>query len=57
MAYDLLISDATFIDGTGEEPYRGDVAVIDGVIAEIGLHDGAATPSATPVTSAGTIAA
>jgi N-acyl-D-aspartate/D-glutamate deacylase len=32
----LLIRDATIVDGTGDEPFRGDVAVVDGRIAGVG---------------------
>jgi N-acyl-D-aspartate/D-glutamate deacylase len=36
MSYDLVIRNGTIVDGLGGEPYRGDVAVSDGVIAAIG---------------------
>ncbi len=36
MAYDLIIENGTVVDGTGAPRYRADVAVVDGVIAEIG---------------------
>jgi len=39
MAYDLLIKNGTIVDGTGEAPYRGDVAVRDGKIVAIGEVD------------------
>ena len=32
----LVIRNATIVDGTGKEPYNGDVAVKDGLIHEIG---------------------
>jgi N-acyl-D-aspartate/D-glutamate deacylase len=31
-AYDLVIRGGTIVDGTGGEPYAGDVAIRDGVI-------------------------
>lgn len=36
MSYDLVIRNGTIVDGLGGEPYRGDVAVSDGVIAAVG---------------------
>lgn len=36
MAYDLVIRNGTIVDGLGGEPYLGDVAVRDGVIAAVG---------------------
>lgn len=39
MTYDLIIRNGTIVDGLGGEPYVGDVAVRDGVIAAVG-HDG-----------------
>jgi N-acyl-D-aspartate/D-glutamate deacylase len=42
MAYDLIIRNGTIVDGLGGEPYTGDVAVIDGVIAAVGDVDGEA---------------
>ncbi|HEX5142276.1 MAG TPA: amidohydrolase family protein [Mycobacterium sp.] len=42
MTYDLLIRYGTIVDGMGGEPYRGDVAVQDGVIVEIGDVAGSA---------------
>lgn len=45
MAYDLIIRNGTIIDGLGGEPYVGDVAVSDGIIATVGPSvdaDGAA---------------
>ena len=32
----LVIRNAIIVDGTGKEPYNGDVAVKDGLIHEIG---------------------
>ncbi|QUR66197.1 N-acyl-D-amino-acid deacylase family protein [Mycobacterium spongiae] len=40
MTYDLLIRSGTIVDGLGGEPYVGDVAVHDGVIAAVGAVDG-----------------
>ena len=42
MAYDLLIKNGTVIDGTGAPRFQADVAVKDGMIAEIGKLGGAA---------------
>ncbi len=41
MTYDLLIRNGTIVDGLGGEPYVGDVAVADGVIAAVGSVNGA----------------
>ncbi|MBB3605121.1 N-acyl-D-aspartate/D-glutamate deacylase [Mycolicibacterium sp. BK556] len=40
MSYDLVIRNGTIVDGLGGEPYPGDVAVSDGVIAAVGTVDG-----------------
>jgi N-acyl-D-amino-acid deacylase len=40
MTYDLLIRNGTIVDGLGGEPYVGDVAVRDGVIAALGSVNG-----------------
>ena len=37
--YDLIIKNATVIDGTGAEPCMADVAICDGKIAEVGSVD------------------
>jgi N-acyl-D-amino-acid deacylase len=42
MTYDLLIRDGRIVDGSGMPAYRGDVAVKDGKIVEIGKLGGAA---------------
>ena len=42
MTYDLKICGGTIVDGLGGEPYVGDVAVSDGVIAAVGSVDGPA---------------
>ncbi len=39
-SFDLLIRNGTIVDGTGGEPYAGDVAVKDGVIAAVGNIQG-----------------
>ena len=36
MSYDLVVRNGTVVDGLGGEPYRGDVAVSDGVIVAVG---------------------
>jgi len=38
--YDLIIRNGTIVDGLGGEPYVGDVAVRDGVIAAVGPREG-----------------
>lgn len=40
MSYDLVIRNGSIVDGLGGEPYRGDVAVSDGVIVAVGTVDG-----------------
>ena len=40
MTYDLIIRNGTIVDGLGGEPYVGDVAVCDGVIAAVGAVNG-----------------
>src|SRR5689334_3416542 len=40
MTYDLIIRNGTIVDGSGGEPYVGDVAVRDGVIAAVGSVNG-----------------
>src|SRR5947207_14823933 len=42
MAYDLLIKNGRIVDGSGGPSYRGDVAVKDGKIVEIGKLSGTA---------------
>src|SRR5246127_501187 len=36
MTFDLLIKGGTIVDGLGGDPYTGDIAVSDGVIAAVG---------------------
>ncbi len=43
MTYDLVIRGGTIVDGLGGEPYVGDVALSNGVIAAVGTVDGAGT--------------
>lgn len=38
--YDLVIRNGTIVDGLGGEPYRGDVAVLDGRIERVGTVAG-----------------
>ncbi len=40
--YDYLIKNATIVDGLGDKPYSGDVAIEDGKIAAVGKVDGGA---------------
>jgi N-acyl-D-aspartate/D-glutamate deacylase len=42
MAYDLIVRNGTIVDGMGGEPFTGDVAIADGVIAAVGSVDGEA---------------
>ena len=35
-AFDLIIRNGTIVDGTGEERFNGDVAIKDGLIAQVG---------------------
>ncbi len=42
MAFDLVIKNGSLVDGTGSAARRADVAVQDGVIAEVGQVSGAA---------------
>jgi N-acyl-D-amino-acid deacylase len=41
--FDLIIRNGTIVDGLGGEPFVGDVAISDGVIAAVGSVDGEAT--------------
>ena len=38
--FDIVIRGATIVDGTGGEPFQGDVAVKDGKIAAVGTVAG-----------------
>ena len=54
MAYDLLIKNGRIVDGSGGPSFRGDVAVKDGKIVEIGKLSG---PAARTVDAAGQVVA
>lgn len=41
MSFDIVIRNGTIVDGTGAEPFTGDLAIQDGRIAAIGKFDGA----------------
>jgi N-acyl-D-aspartate/D-glutamate deacylase len=43
MTFDLVIRNGTIVDGLGGEPFVGDVAISDGLIASVGSADGAGT--------------
>src|ERR1044072_876640 len=43
MTYELIIRNGTIVDGLGGQPYVGDIAVSDGVIAAVGTVDGSGT--------------
>lgn len=43
MTYDIKITNGLIIDGTGTAPFRTNIAIKDGLIADIGACDGAAT--------------
>jgi N-acyl-D-amino-acid deacylase len=40
MMYDIVIRGGAIVDGTGREPYMGDVAIREGVIVALGKVDG-----------------
>ncbi|XOV86571.1 MAG: amidohydrolase family protein [Pseudomonadota bacterium] len=40
MEHDIVIRGGTIVDGTGSEPFTGDVAISDGIITAVGKVDG-----------------
>ncbi len=40
MTHDIVVKDGLIVDGTGSEPYRGDVAIDGDTIAQVGKVDG-----------------
>ena len=38
--FDLVLRGGTIVDGTGDEAYAGDLAILDGVIAALGVVSG-----------------
>lgn len=52
MTYDLVVRNGTVVDGLGGQPFVGDVAVRDGVIAEVGRVDGSGAAEARHVIDA-----
>src|SRR5947209_19324677 len=54
MTYDLLIKNGRIVDGSGAPSFRGDVAVKDGKIVEIGKLSG---PAARAIDAAGLVVA
>jgi N-acyl-D-amino-acid deacylase len=52
MAHDIVIRGGTIVDGTGREPFVGDVAIEDGFIVQVG---GQAGPGAEEIDAAGLI--
>ena len=39
-AYDLIIRNGTIVDGTGQDRFTGDIAIKDGLIAQVGEVSG-----------------
>ena len=39
MKFDVVITNAYIVDGSGEAPYTGCIGILDGVIAHIGTED------------------
>lgn len=52
MTYDLVVRNGTVVDGLGGQPFVGDVAVREGVIAEVGRVDDAGGTAAQHVIDA-----
>ena len=42
MSFDLVIKNGTLVDGTGADRVQADIAVVDGIITEVGKVDGRA---------------
>ena len=42
MTYDIIIRGGSIVDGSGAEPYEGDIAITDGRIVAVGSVEGAA---------------
>lgn len=52
-SYDMIIRNGTIVDGSGAEPYRGDVAIKDGLIAVIGEIDSGENEAVTEIDATG----
>ena len=48
MTYDTVIRGGRVVDGTGGEPFVADVAILDGIIAEVGIVSGRGARRSTP---------
>ncbi|HEX7097237.1 MAG TPA: amidohydrolase family protein [Acidimicrobiales bacterium] len=53
--YDLLITNGTIVDGTGAEPFAGDVAVRDGRIAGVGAPGSFGSDAAEVIDATGLV--
>ena len=43
MSFDVVIRDGEIVDGTGSEPFHGDVGIKDGLITAVGEVEGKGT--------------